>query len=384
MLSSVLMSSIIGCVSPVSVEEDNSDTISPASDYPVLPELDETIRGVMNTDKIPGIAACIVKSGEVIWCQGYGYADIEMERAVTPSTPFMLASVSKTITGVALMHLIETGAVGLDEAINDYFSFDVNHPTDQTAITARMLLSHTSGIDDNWSAMNSVIVDGDSPISLFDFMKGYLTSEGEWYDSTHNFLASGIESEWHYSNIGVALAGYLVEAVSQISFSDYCQTHIFMPLGMSKTAWFLSELNEEEVAVPYLRNDEDWEPITHYGYPDYPDGALRTGAESLATFLAMFANGGVYGDTEILSAQSVTEMKRIQYPLLSDTQGLIWYSWNSGGEVFFGHGGNDMGVATRIGFRDDGIGFVILMNAAERDGTLNRVEYALLEYADTL
>ena len=98
----------------------------------------------------------------------------------------------------------------------------------------------------------------------------------------------------------------------------------------------------------------------------------------------MFANGGVYGDTEILSTQSVTEMKRIQYPLLSDTQGLIWYSWNSGGEVFFGHGGNDMGVATRIGFRDDGIGFVILMNAAERDGTLNRVEYALLEYADTL
>ena len=91
----------------------------------------------------------------------------------------MLVSVSKTITGIALMNLVERGALGLDDPINDYLPFDVQHPTDETNITLRMLLSHTSRIDDNWSAMNSVIVDGDSPIPLADFMERYLTPQGD-------------------------------------------------------------------------------------------------------------------------------------------------------------------------------------------------------------
>lgn len=360
--------------------ESTSDSVI---EYPSLPSLDDEITTIMNEESIPGVSTCIVKDGEPVWCNGYGYANVETELFVTPNTPFMLASVSKTITGIALMNLVEDEALGLDDPINDYLPFDVQHPTDETNITLRMLLSHASGIDDNWSAMNSVIVDGDSPIPLADFMEGYLTPQGEWYNANQNFRG-GVLEESHYSNIGVALAAFLVEPISGISFSEYCDRNIFSPLEMSETSWFLSELSIQDVAIPYRNSDTGWEAVEHYGYPDYPDGALRTGAEPLAKFLSMFANGGSYRDVSILSEESISEMKRAQYPQLDDTQGLIWYSWEHDGSVYFGHGGSDMGVSTQIAIRDDGIGYVILMNAHGEGSPLERIKNALLERAETL
>ena len=296
----------------------------------------------------------------------------------------MLASASKTVTGVALMHLIETGELTLDDPVADHLDFEVAHPTDPTAITARMLMSHTAGIADNWGAMGAVIVDGDSPIALGDFLAGYLVPGGEWYSASDNFVPDGVLSTRQYSNIGAALAGYLVEAVSGVPFSSYCESHIFEPLGMTDTGWHLADLDEDILAVPYNWSGEDWEPIEHYGYPDYPDGSLRTGAEQLASFMTMFANEGSRDGTRVLSQGSVEEMRTVHYPELDSYQGLIWYSWDLDDETITGHNGADSGVSTEIGFRDDGTGFVVLMNGRSQDGILVNVERALLEAADSL
>ena len=377
----LLLCTTVACSFPSKSEEEISES---TTQYPDLTELDHTITSIMAEDGIPGVSTCIIKAGEIAWCNGYGYSNIETESKVTPQTPFMLASVSKTITGVALMHLIETNALDLDTPVNEYLIFDVQHPTDNKEITARMLLSHTSGIDDNWNAMNSVIVDGDSPLSLSDFLEGYLTPDGEWYNANQNFVDLGVEEQTHYSNIGIALAALIVEPITGLSFSTYCHDYIFEPLDMNNTAWFLSELDEQEIAVPYRKNDGNWEAVQHYGYPDYPDGALRTGAEPLAQFLSMFVNEGTYRDVEILSPSSVSEMKRPQYPDLDENQGLVWYSWNSDEIQYFGHGGGDLGVSTQIGFRDDGFGFVILMNSTGSGNTLDDIKSALIEHAAEL
>lgn len=382
---SILLSTLFGCsTSKFPSAEDIPVYTDEENEYISLPELDETITSLMVEHSVPGISACIIKSGEIVWCNGYGYANIETELEVTPNTPFMLASISKTIAGVALMHLIETGAIGLDDPINDHLLFDVGHPTDETEITARMLLAHTSGITDNWNVMSSLYVNGDSPITLSDFMEGYLTPQGQWYNADRNFVNGGVTARTVYSNIGASLAALLVEPVSGMSFSDYCHTHIFEPLEMDDTAWFISELNEDSVAVPYFNNGSEWEAIPHYGYPDYPDGALRTGAEPLAKFLLMFANGGVHEGVKILSESGVSEMKRVQYPNLDATQGLIWYSWGMDGSQVIGHNGGDEGVSTEMGFRNDGVGFVILMNGGGRNNTLSTIESALFESANNL
>ena len=175
-----------------------------------------------------------------------------------------------------------------------------------------------------------------------------------------------------------------MEAVSGVPFSSYCETHIFEPLGMTDTGWHLADLDEDILAVPYDWSGEDWEPIEHYGYPDYPDGALRTGAEQLASFMTMFANDGSRDGTRVLSQDSVAEMRTVHYPDLDSNQGLIWYSWALDGESVTGHNGADSGVSTEIGFRDDGTGFVVLMNVRSGDGILANVERALFEAADSL
>ncbi len=245
-------------------------------------------------------------------------------------------------------------------------------------------MSHTAGIADNWGAMGAVIVDGDSPIALGDFLADYLVPGGEWYSASDNFVPDGVLSTRQSSNIGAALAGYLVEAVSGVPFSSYCESHIFEPLGMTDTGWHLADLDEDILAVPYNWSGEDWEPIEHYGYPDYPDGSLRTGAEQLASFMTMFANEGSKDGTRVLSQGSVEEMHTVHYPELDSNQGLIWYSWDLDDEPVTGHNGSDSGVSTEIGFRDGGTGFVVLMNGRSQDGILVNVERALLEAADSL
>ena len=367
---------------------DEPDVPSPdepsAPEYPELLALNDLIEDQMEESKVSGLSACIVRNEETLWCQGFGLADREAQRPVTPQTPFMLASVSKTITGVAVMQLVESEALGLDDPINDYLDFSVEHPGDGTPITARMLMSHSAGIDDNWGAMGSVIVDGDSPIALGDFLEGYLTPGGAWYSPSLNFIDTGVLSTWHYSNIGVALLGYLVEVISGLPFSTYCADHIFEPLGMVDTAWHLADLDEDTLAVPYQWSDGDWQAIEHYGYPDYPDGSLRTGAEQLASFLSMFASAGVRDDVRILSEDSVDGMQTVPYPQLNPSQSLIWYSWNFDGMEIMGHNGGDAGVSTEVGLRDDGTGFVVLMNGSGDGQILPSVERALLEVADTL
>lgn len=352
--------------------------------YPELDAVDAEITEIMSEGNVPGVSACIVKDGQTAWCSGYGYANLSTEQEVTPSTPFMLASVSKTITGVALMHVVETGAIGLDDPINDHLGFAVAHPEDDTPITARMLLSHTSGIDDNWNVLGSLVVDGDSPVALGDFMEGYLTPGGQWYNSSKNFLSAGVLAEAEYSNVGAALAGYLVEAVTGQDFADYCDENIFAPLQMDDTAWHLADLDEDSLAVPYDWDGSDWSAVEHYGYPDYPDGALRSGAEPIARFLTMFDSGGALDGTTILAADTVEEMRTAHYPSLDDTQGLIWYSWQLNGETITGHNGGDYGVSTEIGISNDGVGFVVLMNGEGKNNTLSNIEEVLMEAAAEL
>jgi len=154
----------------------------------VFTDLDSFILATMNTYHIPGVAACVVKDGRIIWTGAYGHAIIEQDVPVADTTLFMLASISKTFTGAALLQLWEAGLFELDDDINDYLPFAVfnpNHP--ESVITFRELLTHTSSIKDNWEVMLSVYAWGDSPIPLGDYVEGYLTPGGEYYSATANF-----------------------------------------------------------------------------------------------------------------------------------------------------------------------------------------------------
>jgi CubicO group peptidase (beta-lactamase class C family) len=347
-------------------------------------ELDDFILARMQTAHFPGLAAAIVKDNQLLWSKGYGWAHIGDGVPVTADTVFMLASVSKTVTAVAVMQLVEDGLIDLDADVNDYLPFQVRTPQyPNTPITTRMLLTHTAAIEDNWDVMLDLYVPGDSPIPLGTFLAEYYVPGGEYYHGLKNFYADEPGTAYHYANVAVALAGYLAEVVSGTSFENHCQQGIFGPLGMDETAWRLAGLNVNNVAMPYRHTGGgQYEAYGHYGYPDIPDGALRTSVNQLARFLIAFINFGTYQDTSILTPSSVAEMPAEQIPDIAAGQGLIWYREERNDDLLMGHNGGDYGVATQMFFRlNDGVGTILLANGE----ALSQNEYnAFLEIQDRL
>ena len=345
--------------------DDAGDDIGDDSAWPDLPELDAELQQIMEDKHIPGLSACIISNGVVAWCGAYGWANIEAGRPVETDTPFMLASISKLFTATAIMMAHEDGLFGLDDPVAPSLDFSVVHPTDDTPLTYRQLLSHVGGVKDNWGVLNDHYADGDSPIPLASFLADYYDPSGALYSASQNWVASGVETEMVYANMGYALLGHLVTETTGTPFPDYCAARIFGPLGMDQTAWFLAELDEAAVAMPYVWRSGAFQPIGHYGYPDYPDGALRTGAEQLARFIAMAMEHGSLDGEAYLQTTTFDEMIQAHYPALDATQGLGWYRSTMDGEVIWGHGGSDMGVATDAGIRwSDALGFVVLRNSS--------------------
>ena len=319
----------------------------------------EELRAAAN---IAGLAVAVTRPGEVVWTQGFGLADVEAERPVSTDTPFMLASVSKTVTGVAVMHAIESGDLTLDTDINTRLPFEVDNPqVDDETILLRHLVTHTSGIRDNWG--NMPYSDGDSPHALGDFLEGYLVAGGKWYSATDNFNAIPPGTAFDYSNVATALAGYTVEATTGSAFDDYCDAHIFDVLGMESTGWHLADFADDTVAMPYAYSNGEHVAYGHYGYPDYPDGQLRSSINDLSRFLAAISNGGEIDGDRVLSEETVEALLSPQVPSVTSTQFVFWYGSSSQGRSLIGHSGSDLGVATDMAFEPEtGNGVILLMN----------------------
>ena len=391
-------------------------------------ELIEFIESVMDSDNIPGLSVAVVKGDNIVWNKSFGMANIEQNISVSDSTMFMLASVSKTVTATALMKLWENGLIDLDADINNYLPFYVRHPDyPNSAITTKMLLTHTSGIKDNWNVMN--YYEGDPTIALGDYLQNYLIPGGDFYNQNANFTNSQPGSNYSYSNIGAALIGYLVEVISLQPFNQYCNQYIFEPLDMD-SRWFLSELNIEQIAMPYKSggaegdncydigcgvfngnnpcqcDDEcieygdccsDYEeicgedgsgssvdlvPIGHYGYADYPSGQLRSSALDLAKFAVLYTNDGLYNNTRILNQETIEFMKQIPYPNIDSQQAIIWYYKNQDNRTLFGHNGGDLGVITEMFISlSDEVGVIVLSNSQNYFSVIE-IEKAIFDFVD--
>lgn len=336
-------------------------------------DLDAFIHRQMRAGRIPGLSVAVVRGAGTIWSRGYGWANIPHELRATKDVEFMLASVSKTVTGVAVMQAVEDGLIDLDAGIDEVLPFAVRNPEfPAEPITTRMLLTHTSTISDNWAVLTDVYVDGDSPVALGDFLAGYFTPGGESYDAERNFLSGHPGTRYRYCNVAVSLAAYLVEAASATAFDAWCQERIFAPLEMDHTSWHLRGLHRHGIAMPYRYDGthDRYRAYGQYGYPDYPDGQLRSSAGELARFLLAFIRLGELDGARILQEETVREMRRSQVPDLIAGQGLIWYVLHRRGERLWGHNGGDSGVATQMFFRPtDGTGVITLANGDwRRDG----------------
>ena len=356
-------------------------------------DLKRLVRRQRRLAMTPSIAVAVVRGDEIVHSAASGWANHERSIRATPHTAYMLASVSKTVTCAAIMTLVEDGVLDLDADVNTYLPFEVHIPAaPKVPVTMRQLLTHTSAIRDRYGVWGTpysnptLYFHGDSPLALGDFEESYLVPGESRYRETKNFYDRRPGKAYAYSNLAVALAGYVAEAASGVDFDTLCKRRILRPLGMHSSGYRLADMTTTNLAMPYRfrRDTGDFAPYFQYGYPDYPDGALRTSAVHLARWLAAFMNHGAFEGVRVLRRSTVREIRRNQIPdLVSWHQGLIWYGIKTHGHFRMGHTGGDFGESTRMFFRPDiGVGVVTLTNSylgGQRWKAFSQIERAVFE-----
>ena len=285
--------------------------------------------------------------------------------------------------------------------------FDVVHPRHpQSPITFRYLLTHTAAIADS-EAYDATYACGDPAVALGEWIEGYFTPEGQDYDADQNFLDWPPGEKYSYSNLGYGLLGTLVESLSGQSLADYTRHHLFEPLGMASTGWYLADIEIDRHATPYAwttadekldsplfgdRNGEtspedSFVPFCRYSFYNLSDGLLRTSIQDLSRFLLAHMNHGELDGRRILDAATLEEIFQQQLaPERLDawegTQGLTWRRRNIAGEPAWEHSGADPGVRTRLLFRpEEGLGVIVFAN---RTANLRPVVERLVDEARSM
>ena len=317
--------------------------------------IDSMIKQKMQDAGLVGLGAAIIINKKLAWSKGFGYADREHKIPFTTATVMNIASVSKTITGACLMKAVEQQKVSLDEDINSYLPFKIHNPFfPKEKITLRNLATHTSSLNDRYPFYtDSLYINGkDSPVALADFLSDYFVPDGKYY-AKENFLDHKPGTFREYSNIGTALAGYIVEVMTGKKLSDYCREHIFKPLRMDNSGWFLSDIKPKKHAKLYEKQGDSIKLIPLYGLTTYPDGGVRTSVNELANFFTCLLDNGRFKGKQVLQEKTVQEMLRFQFDADHTPENVVPTALNSGifwatkmGGKRIGHNGSDPGVRT--------------------------------------
>ncbi|MGV3541268.1 MAG: serine hydrolase domain-containing protein [Rufibacter sp.] len=192
-----------------------------------IPQVDSAVHAFMRQHQVPGVAVAITKDGRLVHVKGYGYADVEAQEPVKPTSLFRIASISKPITGIAFVKLAEEGKVSLDAKVfGPTGILGTTYGTKPyskgiTDITVRQLLNHTSG---GW------VNDDDDPM----FTNPSLTAEQLITWTLDNRpLDNPPGTAYAYSNFGYSILGRIIEKVTGMTYEKYVQTEILKPLGIT-------------------------------------------------------------------------------------------------------------------------------------------------------
>ncbi len=312
-----------------------------------LPEIEELIEKEMKTDNVAALAVAVIDSGKIVHLSANGFSDIEAKSKATVNTPFHIASVSKTVTNMAVFKLVESGKIDLNTDINKYLPFTIRNPYyPNDIITVRALLNHRSGIRDDYEIYQSHWNEpkGDPVLELPSFLMDYLNKDGKLYKDEHFESGSSYKS-FSYSNTGVALLGLIVEHVSGIKYEDFCQINIFKPVGMENTSWFLKNLDENLVAKTYVNHKLFGLFFKgHNGYPDYPGGQLRTSISDYSNLLVAYLNAE--NDEFILKESTTSSITPV--PQISQEGYFTWFLTAINNHLYYTHSGGDTGVRTVV------------------------------------
>lgn len=358
-----------------------------------LARIRERMQGFVDRGRAAGIVTLVAYKGSIVNFSAVGYQDLETKVSMRPETIFQIASMTKPMTAVGIMILVEDGLLALTDPVEKYLPkfaelklqvkaaeggqggelTEIRKPA--RPITILDLLTHTSGMGGGYP---------DQMRDLFNKRDHTLAEAVDVFPQKPLEFEPG--SKWGYSNMGIATLGRVIEVVSHKSYEGFMNERIFQPLGMKDSHFFLPEAKRNRIASIYRQEGDhllkaDIDIYRKEAIYPAPEGGLYTTAFDLYLFYQMMLNGGAFNNQRILSKAAVDLMTQVHtndlpagfspgigyglgWAVVRDVAGM--FRLNSPGT--YGHGG----LYHTYGFidpRKELIG-VILMQRLSGDGDM--------------
>ena len=323
---------------------------APADFAPVRLYVEDALRD----EGVPSLALAVSRHGRILWEEGFGWADREERIRATPHTPYSVASVTKPLTGAALMVLVERGAVDLDAPVNRYLGEPglrafAGGPETAAAATVRRVGNHTAGLPLHYHFFPE---DGPEPPPMEETLRRYghlVTLPGERH---------------RYSNLGYGVLDHLIARVSGRPYADFMRSEVFLPLGMRRS-WIGRA--HAPAPRPAARYGPEGARLPFYDFDHRGGSAAFASAHDLALFGAFQVGAPPPGQRAVLSRQALAETQRGT----AEVQAGIAYGlgWRTGvdaaGRRRVGHTGGMAGVSTILELLpEEGLAIAVLATAA--------------------
>lgn len=363
----IICFTLLACLTPAKV----TAATGPTDPDELETFLDGVIAAEMQSSHVPGAVIAVVKDGSPFFMKGYGYADLENKIPVDPErTLFRPGSVSKLFVWTAVMQLVEQGKLSLDENVNAYLDYTIPDTYPQH-ITMKHIMTHTTGFEDIGADLFKL--DVSKVHSLGDYLKTHIPQRV--------YPPGEIGA---YSNYATAMAGYIIERISGMSFSEYVDANIFQPLGMQH-ATFRQPL-PDGLAGDMSQGYNYWQGAYLKGgfeyVQAYPAGALSATASDMTRFMIAHLQDGRYEETQILQEATARQMHSQLSSPDPRMPGMAYGFFESvyNGQRIISHGGDTILFHTGLSLLlEEKTGIFISTNAT---GGAGFAEAVLMAYMD--
>lgn len=336
----------------------------PARSVAQAEKAEAEIQAIMQKLDVVGLAVAVVKKDDIVYSHSFGLKDIDSHTPLAGNDIFRIASISKSFSATSIMQLVEAKKVSLDDDFGKLIGFPVRNPRyPEKVITLKMVLSHTSGINDSQGYFNLDVI---NPDKNPDWAKCYNAYEpGKGYE---------------YCNLNFNMTGAVIEKISGERFDQYIKHHILDPLHLyggycvdSLNSALFTTLYEYDAATKkFTPSPEAYAPrreelknyVMGYSTPILsPTGGMKISADDLARYMTMHMHFGKYKGVRILSAKSAKRMQK----KISEEEGYGLAMTNLSdlipGKIMRGHTGSAYGLYSAMFFHPrEKFGIVVITN----------------------
>ena len=308
--------------------------------------------------KIPGVSVAVIDNGKIDWAKGYGVKEAGGNDPVTPETLFQAASISKPVTALGTLQLVEKGILDLDSPVNDKlvtWKVPENEFSEKEKVTLRRLLTHSAGLTVTGFPGYATSEQIPTPVQVLDGEKPANTSP------VRIDMIPG--AQWRYSGGGFVVTQLLVADISGKTFQEYMQTTVLAPLRMTHSTFEqpLPREKTEQAASAHLANGEVVKGRRHV-YPELAAAGLWSTPSDLCRFAIELQKSFAGGSNKVISQEMA--MKMLAPGIGNWGLGVGLGESRAEEKRSFSHGGGNKGfICMLFAFVNKGKGAVVMTNS---------------------